>query len=119
MSYVVINALTVPDGNGEVLEQRFAARAGLVDKAAGFEAFRLLRPADGSDRWGPRTLDLELLLYGDAIVDEPGLQVPHPRFRERFFVLGPLAEIAPDLVDPVTGLKVWELLRKLLRDEGR
>jgi heme-degrading monooxygenase HmoA len=51
MSYVVINALTVPDGNGEVLEQRFAARAGLVDKAAGFEAFRLLRPADGSDRY--------------------------------------------------------------------
>ena len=51
MSYVVINALTVPDGNGEVLEQRFAGRAGLVDKAAGFEAFRLLRPADGSDRY--------------------------------------------------------------------
>jgi len=51
MSYVVINALTVPDGNGQVLEQRFAARAGLVDNAEGFEAFRLLRPADGSDRY--------------------------------------------------------------------
>jgi heme oxygenase (mycobilin-producing) len=51
MSYVVINALTVPGGNGEVLEQRFAGRAGLVDKAAGFEAFRLLRPADGADRY--------------------------------------------------------------------
>ena len=47
---------------------------------------------------------------------EPGLEVPHPRFRERFFVLGPLAEIAPDMRDPVTGLKVWELLRALLRD---
>jgi heme-degrading monooxygenase HmoA len=51
MSYVVINALTVPDGNGEVLEQRFAGRAGLVDRAEGFEAFQLLRPADGADRY--------------------------------------------------------------------
>ncbi|HEY6747035.1 MAG TPA: antibiotic biosynthesis monooxygenase [Mycobacteriales bacterium] len=51
MSYVVINALTVPDGNGEVLEQRFAGRAGLVDQAEGFEAFQLLRPADGADRY--------------------------------------------------------------------
>jgi 2-amino-4-hydroxy-6-hydroxymethyldihydropteridine diphosphokinase len=66
-----------------------------------------------------RTLDLDLILFGDALEDAPGLQVPHPRFRERFFVLGPLAEIAPDLVDPVTGLKVWELLRNLLRDENR
>ena len=44
--------------------------------------------------------------------------MPHPRFRERFFVLGPLAEVAPDMRDPVTGLKVWELLRALLRDES-
>ena len=47
------------------------------------------------------------------------MQVPHPRFRERFFVLGPLVEVAPDLVDPVTGLTVAELLRALLRNEGR
>jgi 2-amino-4-hydroxy-6-hydroxymethyldihydropteridine diphosphokinase len=67
----------------------------------------------------PRTLDLDLILLGDLLVDEPGLQVPHPRFRERFFVLGPLAEVAPDLVDPLTGLRVWELLRNLLRDETR
>ena len=45
--------------------------------------------------------------------------MPHPRFRERFFVLGPLAEVALDLRDPVTGLSVGELLRKLLRDESR
>jgi 2-amino-4-hydroxy-6-hydroxymethyldihydropteridine diphosphokinase len=67
----------------------------------------------------PRTLDLDLILYGDALVAEPGLEVPHPRFRERFFVLGPLAEIAPDMKDPLTGMKVWELLRALLRDESR
>ena len=53
------------------------------------------------------------------VLGEPGLEVPHPRFRERFFVLGPLAEIAPDMRDPLTGLKVWELLRALLRDESR
>jgi 2-amino-4-hydroxy-6-hydroxymethyldihydropteridine diphosphokinase len=62
-----------------------------------------------------RTLDLDLLLLGADVIDEPGLRVPHPRFRERFFVLGPLAEVAPDLCDPVTGLRVSELLRNLLK----
>jgi len=61
----------------------------------------------------PRTLDLDLLLYGDAVVSAPALVVPHPRFRERRFVLEPLAEIAPDLVDPVTGLTIRELLDRL------
>jgi heme-degrading monooxygenase HmoA len=51
MSYVVINALTVPDGNGEVLERRFAGRAGLVEQAEGFEEFQLLRPVEGTDRY--------------------------------------------------------------------
>jgi 2-amino-4-hydroxy-6-hydroxymethyldihydropteridine diphosphokinase len=67
----------------------------------------------------PRSLDLDLILFGDRLLSEQGLEVPHPRFRERFFVLGPLAEIAPDMRDPLTGLKVWELLRALLRDESR
>jgi 2-amino-4-hydroxy-6-hydroxymethyldihydropteridine diphosphokinase len=53
-----------------------------------------------------------LILLGDEVVDEPGLHVPHPRFRDRFFVLGPLAEIAPDLVDPVTGQRIVDLLRR-------
>jgi len=66
-----------------------------------------------------RTLDLDLILAGDQIVVEEGLEVPHPRFRERFFVLGPLAEVAPDLIDPVSGMRVGELLRDLLRDETR
>ncbi|OFW06793.1 MAG: 2-amino-4-hydroxy-6-hydroxymethyldihydropteridine diphosphokinase [Acidobacteria bacterium RIFCSPLOWO2_02_FULL_67_36] len=73
------------------------------------------RPYPGA----PRTIDLDLILYGDRVIHEPGLSVPHPRFRNRFFVLGPLAEVAPDLVDPETGLRVGELLRKLLQDETR
>jgi 2-amino-4-hydroxy-6-hydroxymethyldihydropteridine diphosphokinase len=57
-----------------------------------------------------RTLDLDLVLLGDQVIDEPGLSVPHPRFRERRFVLEPLVEIAPALRDPVTGKSVRELL---------
>jgi len=60
-----------------------------------------------------RTLDLDLVLYGLAIVDEPGLHLPHPRFRARRFVLAPLAEVGADLVDPVTGLSVGQLLERL------
>jgi len=54
-------------------------------------------------RWGPRTIDLDLLLYGDRVVDEPGLTVPHPSLAERLFVLEPLAELAPSLKIPGNG----------------
>ena len=64
----------------------------------------------------PRTLDLDLILYGDRVVDRDGLTVPHPRFRERRFVLEPLAGLAGEWVDPVTGLTVSELLGALPPD---
>lgn len=54
-------------------------------------------------RWGPRTLDLDLLLYGDAEIDEPGLHVPHPQLHKRAFALLPLVEIAPDAAIPGIG----------------
>lgn len=61
----------------------------------------------------PRTIDLDLILYGEEVINIPGLTVPHPRFRERRFVLEPLAELAPDWVDPVTRKTVAELFEQL------
>ena len=61
------------------------------------------REREASSRWGPRTLDLDLLLYGDAVIAEPGLQVPHPHLHERAFALVPLLEIAPDILIPGQG----------------
>jgi 2-amino-4-hydroxy-6-hydroxymethyldihydropteridine diphosphokinase len=55
------------------------------------------------ERFGPRTIDLDLLVYGDEVVDEPGLTLPHPRLHERRFALEPLAELAPDLTVPGRG----------------
>jgi len=96
-----------------MLETALSAR-GLLD------ALLALERAHGRDRaretrWGPRTLDLDLLVHGDARIDEPGLRVPHPHLHERAFVLLPLADIAPDTVVPGAG-RVRELAAAMAGD---
>ena len=73
------------------------------------------RPFPGA----PRTLDLDLILVGDLVVSAPGIHIPHPRFRERLFMLRPLTEIAADMVDPVTGLTVGALLTRVAKGGWR
>lgn len=66
-----------------------------------------------TEKWGPRTLDIDLLLFGTEIIGEPDLQVPHPRLHERRFVLVPLHDLAPDLVHPQLRKPVHRLLAEL------
>lgn len=70
------------------------------------------RDRAAEERWGPRTLDLDLLVFGDSVIEEAGLTVPHPRLHERRFVLEPLAAVAPKMMVPGRG-KVEELLRAI------
>ena len=62
---------------------------------------------------GPRTIDIDMLFHGTEVIDDDGLQIPHPRLHERLFVLEPMTELCPDLVHPVIGTTVAELARKL------
>jgi len=82
----------------------------LLDRLLDLE--RALGRVREGPRWGPRAIDLDLLLYGERKIDEPGLTVPHARLHERLFVLEPLAELAPDALVPGRG-RVAELLAEL------
>lgn len=84
-----------------LLETRLPPRA-LLDLLLAVEA-DFGRHRINGERWGPRTLDLDLLLYGDAVIDEPGLRVPHPHLHERAFALVPLLEVMPDARIPGYG----------------
>ena len=97
-----LNAVGV--GESGLPARQLLERLQAIEQAAG-----RVRPYPGA----PRTLDLDLILSGNEIVGTADLQVPHARFRDRRFVLEPLAGLAPDLVDPVTGLTVRDLLARL------
>lgn len=89
-----------PEGQGPYLNAVVELDTDLTPREL-LDWCRRLEDAAGrvrAERWGPRTLDVDILLVGDLVVDEPDLQVPHPRMWERDFVLRPLADLAPDLV---------------------
>lgn len=92
------------------LDTTLSARA-LLDACLGIEtAMGRVR----TEKWGPRIIDLDILAYGDEVIDEDGLQVPHPYVADRAFVLTPLAEIAPDLV--ISGRSVADMLASLQQE---
>ena len=106
-----LSAIVETEPWGYTDQPRFLNAVAEVETSLGPRAFleRLLeierslgRTRDGP-RWGPRTIDLDLLVHGDALIDEPGLTVPHPRLHERAFALEPLAELAPSLNVPGKG----------------
>ena len=88
--------------------------AGLLALAKGIEA--KMGRVGGSG--APRTIDIDILFYGDQVIDTPKLVIPHPRLAKRAFVLAPLVEIAPDLVHPVSGKKAKELLKAAKEVQG-
>lgn len=92
-----------------VVETSLAPRV-LLDLLLAIEA-SLGRVREAAVRNGPRTLDLDLVLFGDAVIDEPGLHVPHPRLEERSFVLRPLLEVQPLAINPRTGRALASALR--------
>ena len=108
---IAVSELRETDPVGVVDQPRFLNGATAIDTTLSPRALlnallgieRELGRIRGDERWGPRTVDLDLLLYGDKIVDEPGLSVPHPRLYERRFALEPLAELDPDLEIPGCG----------------
>ncbi len=102
------NFLETPADGGPANSPAFLNAAAEIETALDAHALLglLLKIEQGLGRhriekWGPRTIDMDLLLFGDAVINTPNLKVPHPLMHERDFVLRPLAEIAPKVVHPV------------------
>ncbi len=97
------------------LNQALEAETGLapLDLLAYLKQIEAALGRQPTFRYGPRLIDMDILLYGDLIVSLPGLEIPHPRLAERAFVLAPLAELAPDLRPPQSGKTIAEMLREV------
>jgi len=117
---LAVSALRETDPVGLEDQPRFLNGAAVLETTLGpralletlLEVERVLGRTRDGPRFGPRAIDLDLLLYGDETVDEPGLTVPHPRLHERRFALEPLAELDPALAIPGRG-RVSDLLARL------
>jgi 2-amino-4-hydroxy-6-hydroxymethyldihydropteridine diphosphokinase len=118
---VAVSALRETDPVGVEDQPRFLNGAAALETTLGARELldvllrverALGRVRDGTQRWGPRTIDVDLLLYDDDVVDEPGLRVPHPRLHERRFALEPLADLDAELEIPGRG-RVLDLLARL------
>lgn len=74
---------------------------------------------DARQHWGPREIDIDLLLFDDAVIDQPGLTVPHPGIADRWFVLRPLADLAPEFKHPTLGRTIAELLAGISQPDAQ
>ena len=114
-SFLETDPVGGPPGQGKFLNAAAEIETDLAPEALLEELKRIERALGrkAGPRWGPRPMDLDILLYGEEVLETEALVIPHPRLRERLFVLAPLAEIAPTARDPVTGLSVRDLLEKV------
>jgi 2-amino-4-hydroxy-6-hydroxymethyldihydropteridine diphosphokinase len=114
-SYYETPPIGGPDGQGAFVNACAVLQTSLLPDQL-FKLFLEIEANAGrvrKVRWGERTLDLDLLLFDDFVSDHPELSIPHPRMSVRRFVLGPLAEIAPLMIDPITGRTISELNKRL------
>lgn len=102
--------------NAAVIGETRLSPQALLAQTTGIE--RALGRRREGPRWGPRMIDIDLILHGDAIIETGGLTLPHPGYRDRDFVLGPLAEIAPDWRDPRDDARIADLYAALRRRAG-
>jgi 2-amino-4-hydroxy-6-hydroxymethyldihydropteridine diphosphokinase len=109
-----------PDDQGPYLNAAFtlSTTLGAAELLALLHRVEASRERERTVHWGPRTLDLDLLIYGDLVSDDPALEVPHPRQHQRRFVLVPVCDVAPDLVHPVLGRTMADLLADLPVEPG-